>query len=224
MSTFVIGDVHGCYVALLSLLDEVKPTATDRVIFLGDYIDRGPSSKSVIDWLIQFKANIPCVFLRGNHEVMILAARGNRITAESWRSSGGAAALKSYGTRFGPGWESAIPESHWKFFEQTTKWFKTENHIFVHGALDAELDLEEQPDSILFWERFDTIRPHKSGKKVICGHTPDPTGAIRDVGFALCIDTGPAIGGWLTCLNADTHQIWQANEYGSVKSQQLKVS
>jgi len=69
--------------------------------------------------------------------------------------------------------------------------------------LDAELDMNDQPDWLLYWEFFDQLKPHKSGKKIICGHTPQRSGDIKDIGFGVCIDTGPAMGGWLTCLDAN---------------------
>ena len=88
----------------------------------------------------------------------------------------------------------------------------------MHACFDPELDVQEQPDWLTYWEFFEKMRPHKSGKKVICGHTPDRSGAIRNLGFAACIDTGPAIGGWLTCLDAESGLYWQANEEGATRS------
>lgn len=64
--------------------------------------------------------------------------------------------------------------------------------------------MEDQPDWLLFWAYFDKLRPHKSGKRVICGHSVQKSGMIKDVGFARCIDTDPAGGGWLTCLGGKT--------------------
>ena len=63
--------------------------------------------------------------------------------------------------------------------------------------------MNDQPDWLLYWEFFDQLKPHKSGKKIICGHTPQRSGDIKDIGFGVCIDTGPAMGGWLTCLDAN---------------------
>src|SRR5262245_14826419 len=81
MATFAIGDIHVCHTALTTLLNEVNPTAADRLIFLGDYIDRGPASRSVMDFLISQAGMRSCVFLRGNHEVMVLEARDDPMKA-----------------------------------------------------------------------------------------------------------------------------------------------
>jgi serine/threonine protein phosphatase 1 len=74
------------------------------------------------------------------------------------------------------------------------------------------MDMEDQPDWLLYWEYFDKLRPHKSGKRIICGHSVQKSGLIKDVGFATCIDTGPAGGEWLTCLDVNSLEYWQANE------------
>jgi serine/threonine protein phosphatase 1 len=85
--------------------------------------------------------------------------------------------------------------------------------------VDGDLDVSKQRDAVIFWERFDGMKPHKSGKKVVCGHTPDLDGLVRDVGFAVCIDTAAAFGGWLTCLDVESGRIWQANEKGKCRVQ-----
>jgi serine/threonine protein phosphatase 1 len=157
------------------------------------------------------------VFLRGNHESMILEARDDTLKSDLWRSYGGLETLLSYGVGYRNDWASVIPETHWTFLEHTVRFFETTKHIFVHACLDPDLDMQDQPDWLLYWEPFDTIQPHKTGKRIICGHAPQRAGQIRDVGFAVCIDTGPASGGWLTCLDADSGQYWQANERGATR-------
>jgi serine/threonine protein phosphatase 1 len=221
MRTLAIGDIHGCNAALLRLLAVVQPTASDQLIFLGDYIDRGPASRQVIDSLLRLKATCSPVFVRGNHEVMILEARESFLKADIWQSYGGLETTFSYGANYKQDWASAIPESHWAFLEQTVRFFETERHIFVHACLDPELELPAQPDWLLFWEFFDRMQPHKSGKRVICGHSPQRSGLIKDLGFAVCIDTGAAAGGWLTCLDVGSGQYWQANEQGTTRRSAL---
>jgi len=207
-----IGDIHGCHAALTRLLELVAPQAGDTLVFLGDYIDRGPASREVIESLIALSHRHHTVFLRGNHEVMILDSRNDALKANLWGSVGGFEALISYDAAYEPDWASRIPESHWKFLNDTRRYFETANHIFVHGCLDAEKDLEAQSDTTLYWERVDTMNPHKSGKQVVCGHTPQSSGKILDLGYAICIDTGAVNHGWLTCLDAVSKQWWQANE------------
>ena len=91
-----IGDIHGCLTALDTLLGFVQPTPDDQLIFLGDYIDRGPDSKGVLDRLIELKQTRQIVCLRGNHEVMMLAGREGRDDFRFWMSFGGMEALGSY--------------------------------------------------------------------------------------------------------------------------------
>ncbi len=212
MRTLAIGDIHGCNTALVSLLSIVQPAAGDRVVFLGDYIDRGPASREVIETLLAPGRLYSSVFLRGNHEAMILEAREDPLKANLWQSYGGLETLFSYGANYRPDWASSIPDRHWGFFASTKRFFETENQIFVHACLDPELDMDEQPDWLLYWEFLERLQPHKSGKRIIYGHTPQRSGEIKDMGFGVCIDTGPAVGGWLTCLDVNSGNYWQANE------------
>src|SRR5262245_4704597 len=96
MRTLAIGDIHGCLRALDGILDEVAPQADDLVITLGDYIDRGPDSKGVLDRVLELSQRCRCVHLRGNHEVMMLAARESDRHFWEWLSCGGKQALASY--------------------------------------------------------------------------------------------------------------------------------
>ena len=212
MRTLAIGDIHGCHVALTCLLEQVAPQADDKMIFLGDYIDRGPASRAVVESMSNWTAKCPAIFLRGNHEVMILAAREDELKANLWQSYGGFEALVSYGAAHDSGWAAKIPKSHWEFFMRTARYWETENHIFVHACLDPETDMDAQSDWMLYWEYVDRLKPHKSGKRIICGHSPQRSGQVLDLGFAVCIDTGAVNGGWLTCLDVTSSHWWQANE------------
>ncbi len=219
MRTLAIGDIHGCNKALESLLATIEPQLEDRIVFLGDYIDGGPASRQVIETLLSLKQGCETVFLRGNHEVMILDAREDPLKANIWHSYGGLETAFSYGSNFGQDWEAAIPDTHWAFFENTERFFETATHIFVHACLDPNLDMADQPDWLIYWEFFDRLTgPHKSGKRVICGHTVQHSRTINNRGFAACIDTAVARGGWLTCLDVDTNQYWQANQSGQTRA------
>jgi len=220
MRTLAIGDIHGCDTALTTLLEQVQPRPADQIIFLGDYIDGGPASQAVIDTLLKLRDTTSPVFLRGNHEVMVLDAREDSTKANLWQSYGGTETLGSYGINFGnfsPDWVRAIPAKHWDFLERTVKFFENDTHIFVHACLDPETDMREQSDWLLFWEYFDRLQPHKTGKRIICGHSTQRSGQIKNVGFAVCIDTGSVAGGWLTCLDVDSGKYWQANQKGDVR-------
>src|SRR5262245_39166841 len=91
-----IGDVHGCLTALDTLLGFVQPGRDDQLVFLGDYVDRGPDSKGVVNRLIELQHTGQAVFLRGNHEIMMLGARNGRDDFRFWLACGGAEALESY--------------------------------------------------------------------------------------------------------------------------------
>jgi serine/threonine protein phosphatase 1 len=217
MRTLAIGDVHGCHTALVALLDQVKPALDDQFVFLGDYIDRGSASRAVVDYLIQFDKQHPSKFLRGNHEIMILEAREDPLKSNLWQSYGGLETAFSYGADFSDDWPSFIPSEHWEFFNRTARYYETDHNIFVHACLNPKLEMKDQPDWLLFWEYFEKMQPHQSGKRIICGHTPQKSGAIKNVGFALCIDTDASRGGWLTCLDVESGQFWQANERGDAR-------
>jgi serine/threonine protein phosphatase 1 len=216
--TLAIGDIHGCHETLVTLLNQVRPSSEDTIIFLGDYIDRGPASKNVIESLLELRKSCSAVFLRGNHEAMLLEARDDPSKEALWCSYGGLETLESYSPDHRQDWISAIPDSHWDFLQGTARFHETASHIFIHACLDPELDMAEQPDWLLLWEFFDRFqKQHKSGKRIICGHTPQRSGEISDKGYATCIDTGAAIGGWLTCLDCGSGQFWQANQKGNTR-------
>jgi serine/threonine protein phosphatase 1 len=132
------------------LLQKVEPRAEDRIVFLGDYIDRGPASREVVESMVQLRSTCSPVFLRGNHEVMILDAREDVLKANLWQSYGGLEALISYGAEYNPHWPALIPNAHWDFFARTARCFETKDHIFVHACLDPEADTNEQPDWLLY--------------------------------------------------------------------------
>lgn len=153
---------------------------------------------------------------------MILDARHDSLKSNLWQSYGGLETVLSYGADFRPDWVAAIPDSHWRFFGDTRRFFETDTHIFVHACLDPDLDIKDQPDWLLFWEHLGRLKPHKSGKTIICGHTPQKSGEVKDPGFGICIDTAPTTGGWLTCLDVSSRQYWQANQKGESRSGVLR--
>lgn len=217
-----LGDVHGCSRALDVLLAAVNPHGADRLVALGDYIDRGPDSKGVLDRLIGLHRRGLLIPLRGNHELMMLRARNGWQDARYWMHFGGAETLDSYNP---PGRAASlddIPEAHWYFLEESCRsYFETETHFFVHANAYANADLVDQPESMLFWEGFGDQGPHCSGKVMVCGHTQQPSGWPRDLGHAVCIDTWAYGGGWLTCLDVATGHFWQANERGERRAATL---
>jgi serine/threonine protein phosphatase 1 len=214
MRYLAIGDIHGCFKALTTLAEFVPFYPHDVVITLGDYVDRGPDSCAVLDWLVARKQSGNLVPLRGNHEVMMLEAQTSREGLQRWMDCGAAATLASYsaGDKL-----ADVPESHWKFLEETRRCHELDSHFFVHANAYAECSLEEQPDDMLFWESFHIPPPHQSGKIMVCGHTPQKTGKPLSIGHAVCIDTWAYGDGWLTCLDVEAGEYWQANERGETR-------
>lgn len=218
MRYLAVGDIHGCFKALTTLERFVPFQPEDVIVTLGDYVDRGPDSCAVLDWLIGYAQRGQLVALRGNHDWMMLQARENNSILQMWLECGGDAALASYSPSGDPGRLVDVPEAHFQFLEhQTRPWFEMETHFFVHANADPDLALEEQPDYILYWEGFDNPPPHQSGKIMVCGHTSQKSGKPRNLGHAVCIDTRAHGKGWLTCLDVVTGKYWQANQQGETR-------
>lgn len=221
MRTFAIGDVHGCFDALQAVVKAAGITDQDRVVWLGDYVDRGPDSARVIEHLSKLPADRN-VCLRGNHEIMMQEARGSVHSMRSWAMSGGGETWDSYIREYGG--EDAIqsvPKKHWTFINDLKAYFETETHIFVHAAIDSDLQMSDQFDDVLFWADFASIGPHTSGKHVVCGHTSQKSGLPKTRSHATCIDTCACGSGWLTCLDVQTGRYYQANQQAETRSDWL---
>jgi serine/threonine protein phosphatase 1 len=218
MRTLAIGDIHGCFRSLTALAEYVPIRPEDRLVTLGDYIDRGNDSRAVIDWLIKRKAQGNLIPLRGNHELMMLAAEKSPRHFNEWVACGGSAALKSYSRGRGAGKLIDVPASHWRFLKSCRAYYETDTHFFVHANAFPNVPLSEQPDYMLYWEPFNDPAPHESGRIMVCGHTPQFDGKPRSIGHAICIDTFAHGGGWLTCLDVASSQYWQANESGETRT------
>ncbi|WP_437205709.1 metallophosphoesterase family protein [Planctomicrobium sp. SH664] len=224
MRTLAIGDIHGCYRSLKLLADVVRLSADDQLMTLGDAVDRGPESAAVVDWLIEQHNSGRCLSLRGNHETMMLAALQGQMPMVPWLQFGGSDTLASYQHRGGPGALHGIPLEHLTFLhDRLLPYHETERFIFVHATAAPHLPLNEQSEESLYWDRFETQKPHDSGKLVICGHTAQKSGLPKVAPGAICIDTWCYGGGWLTCLDVETLTYWQANERGETRSGQLDL-
>lgn len=219
MRTIAIGDIHGCSLALEALLGAIEPTTQDVVVTLGDYVDRGPDTRGVLEQLIALGDRCRFKPLLGNHELMMLDALRDEAEDEGefefWLECGGWETLDSYG-----GSRQAIPNSHRTFLESCRRFYQTAGHIFLHANYLDDLPLEEQPDFMLFWEHLSFLVPsrHQSGKQAIVGHTPQVTGEILDLGHVVCIDTYCVGGGWLTAVDVETGRIWQADRDGNLRA------
>jgi serine/threonine protein phosphatase 1 len=156
---------------------------------------------------------------------MMMEARDDRSRLEFWRNCGGDAALMSYAPLGAEDGRLAdVPGEHWAFLdERCVDLYEIDTHFFVHGGVRPNLPLDGQTPLVLRWQTFDDPPPHVSGKIMVCGHTPQPGGGPRDLGHAVCIDThAHADGGWLTCLDVRSGDVWQANERGEVRRFHLR--
>jgi serine/threonine protein phosphatase 1 len=213
--TIAIGDIHGCALALDALLDAIGPDPDDVIVTLGDYINRGPDSRSVLQRLIALAGECRLIPLLGNHEQALLEAKSG-LHPTTWLGMGVIATLDSYGPSRSL---SLIPDEHFAFLESCRDYHETENHIFVHANYYHDWPMNEQPPLMLRWEslRETMPPPHDSGKTVIVGHTSQKDGEIFDAGYLTCIDTFCVGGGWLTALDVVTGRVWQANRNGHLR-------
>ncbi len=200
---YAIGDIHGNLDLLKRLLEKIQPDlARDRLIFMGDYLDRGPNPKGVVDYVLGLKRLAPpqqVICLKGNHEAMFLNFLQGR-DLELFLYNGGLSTLRDY---WGEAWEDlaqlVLPPEHRQFFEALRLYYETPDYLFVHGGLKPGVDPAEQDEEDLLWIRGDFIASLEDfGKKVIFGHTPfqQPLVMPNKIG----IDTGAAYGNRLTCL------------------------
>lgn len=218
--TLAIGDVHGCLTALDTLLGQVRPGSNDQLIFLGDYIDRGPDSKGVLDRLIELRRSGQVETLRGNHEVMMISAAQNQTALRFWLQCGGREALLSYSTDHRIATLEDIPTQHWRFITKNCiDWYETDTHIFAHANVKHDVPMQDQHTEELHWNIMNAnfFKPHVSGKTLVCGHTEQHDGKPLSIPGAICIDTWAYGEGWLTCLCVETGEYWQANESGDAR-------
>ena len=213
--TIAIGDIHGCSQALEAVLRAVEPQPDDTIVALGDYIDRGSDSRGVIERMLKLERECRLAPLMGNHEVMLLDSLDRGVADSAWLLYGGKETLLSYGGRL-----EDIPESHRSFLKRLLSSFETETHFFVHANYQYDMPLADQPDYLLYWEHLDLSppRPHDGGKRAIVGHTSQKSCEILDLGHVVCIDTFCHGGGWLTALDVDSGQIWQADRFGYLRT------
>ena len=214
--TIAIGDIHGCAFALRTILDAIRPELADQIICLGDVIDFGRESCDVVDALIELQRRTELVLIQGNHEEMLLGALENEQLRDSWFKLGGVATVNSY--RFG-GSLRDIPDEHISFLARSRDFHETDSHLFVHASYNPDLPLSDTPSRTLRWTLLDDPqpRPHQSGRTVIVGHTEQRNGEVLDLDCVMCIDTYCHGYGWLTALDVESGQIWQASRWGVLR-------
>ena len=223
-----IGDLHGHLEPLTRLLKILDPGDDDLLIFIGDYVDRGPASRDVVEALIELgSSSRNIVFLKGNHEDMMLGCLGYPACVndlETWLYNGGGLTLKSYGmgpedfSRLGgfPPVENQVsvlsryvPDEHLDFLSDLLVMFETESFFFCHAGVDPHSSIlrGKHNDCDLLWMR-DHIYAEKLvwEKTVVCGHTPMRDVLMKD--RLICIDTGLFYYGTLSAVDVLSRKIY----------------
>jgi serine/threonine protein phosphatase 1 len=220
---YAVGDIHGRY-DLLKLLSsgidqdmEQNPIPSAIEIYLGDFVDRGPESSEVIDWLaMPSPADTKSIGLMGNHEYTMLSFLADADKIKDWAQFGGLETLRSYGIQTGRDISSAeaenvrrafrelIPAHHLAFLRSLKPMIQIGGYTFVHAGLRPGIPLNRQNDHDLFWIRDEFLDyPGDFGTFVVHGHTPVEAPDLK--ANRLNLDTGAYITGKLTCAVLDAN-------------------
>jgi len=208
---WAIGDIHGQLARLEELFQLISlDPDQDELVFMGDYIDRGPDSKGVIDRLLALKkSGLKATFLKGNHEEMFLKDFLTGANPQLYLYNGGLATLKSYAQPGQDPLEARPPAEHMDFLENLNLYYRRGGYLFAHAGLKPGQPLEDQDSHDLLWIREEFfLVSHDWPEKVVFGHTPFREPFRRGKLFG--IDTGAAYGGRLTCLVLPDEKFIQA--------------
>jgi len=223
MNIFAIGDIHGCLNELISIHDQILnyknyKKEKDLLIYMGDYVDRGPKSKQVIDQILQLKnKEIKTVFLMGNHEEMMVDFLFNKINnLKNWLNYGADQTFKSYDIEvvdfIKDGFEDNIVDKlrkvvieklgneHLNFFKNLNLSFSVAQYLFVHAGIDPKKNLADQSKKDYIWARSDEFfhKDFKAEKIIVHGHTPEKN--VVNYPYRINIDTGCYFSGKLSCV------------------------
>ena len=191
--TYVIPDLHGRDDLLARALSDISAHSRGEggvIVMIGDYVDKGPNSKQVVERLRLGIAGWHLVALKGNHDAMMVAGLRDPAKFASWMEKGGDTALASYG-----GDPSAVPEAHIAWLDQLPLMHVDANRVYVHAGVDPELPLDQQSEATLLWKRY----PKGDGagfgaRHVVHGHDNDPDGPLLYAGRSNLDTAGVADG------------------------------
>ncbi len=226
--TIVFGDIHGGLLALEQLLSRISLRQTDKLIFLGDYVDGWSQSAQVIDLLMALDNQYECVFIRGNHDTWCEGWLSRAVSERVWLLSGGAATIKSYSH-----FDATQRQKHLAFFSRMRNYYVDDNNrLYIHAGFSSMHGPEKERYETNYswdrtlWEMARTMdkRIKKDSKlypkrlllfhEIFIGHTPTLEYDV-DVPMQGCnvwnIDTGAAFHGKLSALDVDTKQFWQSD-------------
>jgi len=206
---FAIGDVHGCAVELRMLINQLPLTKDTTVVFIGDYVDRGPDSKGVIDTVLELSQHCHVVPLMGNHEQMMLEYLADPFShvAGMFIYNGGSATLESYSDGHG---EWHVPEEHLAFLHSLKLSYETEHDFFVHAGLPdvpiEKLDQDEHMDRMLWTRKPFLESSYRWSKVIVHGHTRVDAVDIRE--NRINIDTGCVYRNRLSAIALPGNQVF----------------
>jgi serine/threonine protein phosphatase 1 len=228
---YAVGDIHGRLDLLDRMLDlivkdsESRGEAETLLIFLGDYIDRGPNSEGVVSRLVSgLRPEVTPIFLMGNHESLLLAFLDAPGDGPNWIRNGGDAALLSYGTRFdlirnayssgdaglaevNAAFRALLPDDHLQFFRSLRPSFRAGGYFFTHAGVKPGVDLNLQAEASLIWIRGEFLKyTGDFGAVVVHGHTPVRT--PEDLHNRIGIDTLAFLSGKLTAVGLEGSRRW----------------
>jgi len=198
--TYAVGDIHGSLSKLRGLISRCEQHANGRsmtLVFLGDYIDRGPQSCGVIDCLIDLWSRLGdrVITLQGNHEGMLLEVIDGTMPNEFWLLQGGADTLRSYGIDD----PRELPRQHVDWLRTLRLSYDDGRRLFVHAGIDPERPLHAQTAHDMVWIREPFLSDERDhGRLIVHGHTPVRTGTPDVRGNRVNLDTGAVFGGPLT--------------------------
>ncbi|WP_249225540.1 metallophosphoesterase family protein [Tardiphaga alba] len=195
--TYAIGDIHGCSNKLRDLLAQCEADADGRpatLIFLGDYIDRGPDSRNVIELLMDLQQARPdqAICLMGNHEDMLLAAADHSAWEDRWLCNGGTQTLGSYGVSD----PRDLPKAQVDWLRRLPKFHDDGRRLFVHAGIHPNRALDLQDETDLLWIKEPFLSSNKDfGRLIVHGHSPTSDRRPEIRSNRLNIDTGAVFGG-----------------------------
>lgn len=225
MRTLVVGDVHGKLNLLNRLLDEIQyQAAQDKLIFIGDLVDRGENSRGVVDRVRELQQEAPdkVIVIKGNHEEMMLSAlsRPDSNASDMWYANGGIETLQSYSNEDG---SITVPPEHLEFIASLPTYYEDEHAIYVHASLPKMVDgsflhPSMSPDSMeLLWARNRRFFESYDGKLVVFGHTITGTlfgerGKVWQRDSLIDVDTGAYLTGVLSAIQLPSRQVYSVSE------------
>ncbi len=184
---FAIGDIHGCFQPLKTLVeDKIGLNKSDTLVLLGDYIDRGPQVKEVIDFIMLLRQQgYRIVTLKGNHEDMMLKTYENKANLRLWFYNGGKTTMKSFGLRA----VKNFPPEYIAFFKNLEYYYSEENYLFVHAGFNDSAIHPFADKHTMMWECLDQYsHPELKDKTIIHGHC-----AITAREFDERLETNPKV-------------------------------